>query len=123
MVRGSWASEACARSTREEKRTLRLAHRLERALQAVEHLVQQARTESRRQLGAGAGNGLANCQASRVFVNLHDRTFPLESHDLAHESGLADDDALIQLESGQVDADGRARNADDSTAHRLNLTW
>ena len=100
-----------------------LPHRLERPLQAVEHVPEQAGPEAHGQLAAGGGDGLADAQSTRAFIQLHDRATALEAHDLAHQRGVPDRDPLVQLQAGQVDGDRRAGDADDAAVHQLSLTW
>ena len=100
-----------------------LPHRFQRSLQAVEHLVQEARAQPHRELRPGPRHRLTDAQSAGVLVDLHDGAPLLEPDDLAHQARMADDDALVELQSPEVDAHGGAGDPDDAPDHGLSLTW
>jgi len=106
-----------------DERPLLHAHRRERALKTVEHLVEQPRSEPDGELRAGRLDGFADGQAAGALVDLDDGAALLEAHDLAHEAGLSHQHALVQAQAPQVDADRGPGDTDDPAFHGLSLTW
>ena len=111
-----------ADAARAQERTALLPDALQRPLQPVEHLAEQARAEPHRQFLAGGVHRLADTEPARTLIHLDDGAPLLQADDLAHQALAAERDALVEFQPLEVDARGRAGNRGDAPGHRFTLT-